>query len=256
MKTGLIAAAVLLTASPAWAQEAPVWTVTRTPDGMAAEIPLSDGIRMKAQCAAGTLYLLLIDNGRLPGPSVSGRGAGTDNRSPVGQWVRWEESGPLLSRNAAISVRALLTLPEYDVRFRSLRSDGEPVAVHGPLPADDSPLREMLQACGQPLQSDRDFAPPEIRDRMLALRPGEFPRIRHRQPEFPDRALSLGVPRGEAQVSCVMQGAGVRDCRAESEFPAGVGFGQAAVAGMAQSTVSNGVDGGIVVVTVHFVLAN
>lgn len=256
MKIGLITVLALLAASPATAQPAPTWTVTRTPTGVAAETALSDGIQMKARCEAGTLYLLLVDGGRLRDLPISERGPDNDSRSPIGEWVRWEAAGPLLSRNPAISIRALLTLPEYRVRFRTRLPTDKPIPVRAPLPADDGPLRSVLQTCGEPLHSDRDIAPPEVRARMLSLRPDEFPDIRRRTPEFPERALALNVPRGEAHVSCVMQGAGVRDCRVEIEFPAGVGFGEAALTAMARSTVSNGIDGGIFIMTVRFALAD
>jgi hypothetical protein len=250
----MILEALAALASPA-AQSEVSWTVARTPTAISAEISLSGGDRVEARCEAGTVSLQLTDHGRLPSRSRSVR-ADADGTEPVGEWLRWEETGPLLSRNPAVSIRGLLGLRQYRVRFMTIPS-GPPTAVEGDLPADDGPLREVLGACNEPLQSDRDYASAEVRERMLSLRPGEYPIVPRVPAEFPRTALDQGIERGTATISCVMEDrTTVRDCRVESEFPAGAGFGAAALAAYSRARLDRGVPGAIFIQNVVFAVVD
>jgi protein TonB len=60
----------------------------------------------------------------------------------------------------------------------------------------------------------------------------DLPWLRMPPVEYPERALSQGVGRGVAVLACSVAAEGaLADCRIVDESPAGMGFGQAALAG-------------------------
>lgn len=94
------------------------------------------------------------------------------------------------------------------------------------LPAESSNIDRTLQACGRPLQDDRDalggWVLPTSATSVWAVPP---------RPQYSKQALDAGVVRGFAVLSCVVRPRGqVRDCRVESESPAGYRLGRSAVA--------------------------
>ncbi len=246
---GLVAAA-----TSAEAQE-PAWATSRTPRGVSAELALSGDARLKAQCDAGTIYLLLYGPGVAGLPDeVTAQARPGDAPEVTGSWLRWDEGGPLLSRTPARNIRAVLRMDHLVLPLGPWR--GDPAATFGAdLPADDGPLRAVLEDCGEPAASERDRPPEEV---VAAAREAELTPIWSRAPapRFPETARRAGQTRGEVWINCRIGSGGVlTDCRAESAFPAGYGFAEAALAAASTSRLHGGVEGGHVAFRVAFRMA-
>lgn len=98
------------------------------------------------------------------------------------------------------------------------------------LPPSSSSINETLAACGKPLDDARVSAGAAA---PLDIAPAELDWDVRPMPHFPQSALRSGVESGRVGVSCVAQASGrLSDCVVESEYPAGNGFGVAAVASL------------------------
>lgn len=240
------AAAVLLglvAAAPTTAQESG-WSASRTTRGVSAELALSGDARLKAQCDAGTLYLLLHGPGIADLPdSVMARGRTDEGPGVSGPWLRWDQGGPLLSRTPARNIRALLRMDH--MRFGLGPWGRDPVQIfERDLPKDDAPLLDVLASCDEPAFSERDQPSPEAAAAARAA--GGFAGwARTPVGLFPQDAVRAGQLRGEVWLNCVIAAGNVlTDCRVESAFPAGYGFGEAALEAAAKARLSGGGEGG------------
>lgn len=246
---------LVASAAPAAAQE-PGWTASRSPRGVSAELELSGDARLKAQCDAGTIYLLLH------GPGVAGlpdevmtRGHLEDVPEVGGPWLRWEEGGPLLSRAPARNIRMLLLADRLHLGMGPW--PGDPVQVfERDLPEDDAPLLAVLADCDEPASTERDQPPAEAvaagRDAAMRTSWARYP-----VGVFPQAAIRAKQSRGEVWLTCVIAAGNVlTDCRVESAFPAGYGFGEAALEAAGRARLISGVEGAHVAFRVAFRMAD
>ena len=214
---GLLAAL----AGPAAAQTpAAAWERVDVAGDVKATLALADAPAVSVTCSSGQL-MVLVSGLR----TADGQVART--RSIV---VRQGERTLSMPWIAGASDEALAGSPRPLARAL-LR--GGPMTIEMPgadylldLPAQPAALTEVMQRCGVPLEDARDDLPPLD---IANMRWGREP-----EPVFPDRLNQNGL----AVVSCVTARSGhLRDCIVESEFPAGLDMGRAAILAYRPATI-------------------
>lgn len=165
-----------------------------------------------------------------PGGDI-GQGEATAPQRPVATPRRGFDWVGLLAWCGAIALAlALAGLPILVLRFsplghvlddwgtRTTAEQVEPEVHVEPLP-------------GRPPQGDEDQKP-RAEGRII----GNPSWVVQPRPQFPDLAMSKGVETGRVELQCPVEVDGtIKSCWILSETPAGVGFGQAAVAAAAQA---------------------
>jgi len=218
---GLTAASL---AASVQAQEATTWDVqSEGSDRLIASVLFDNGPGLAIQCSDGAFDFALVN---LPPAPRGGSGSriletGSDLATlEDSSWQAEARSSTALAFTAARRVRALRKGGVFYVRTPA--AEGEPTTTFAlPLPTDSVGIDRVLEACGKPLVEPRDDLP-EINHLLeptrWALRPFElYP---------PARALRAGGGMTQVEVSCLIAPEGrVRDCRIESERPAGMGVG-------------------------------
>ena len=218
---GLTAASL---AAPLQAQEATTWDVQSDgSDRLVASLLFDIGPGLVVQCAEGAFNFGLVNLPPAPRQTSGNRVLETGSDLATLEDSRWQTealSSTALAFTAARRVRALRRGGVFYVRTTA--AEGEPATTFAlPLPTDSAGIDRVLEACGKPLVEPRDDLPEigHLLDRTRwALRPFElYP---------PARAVRAGRGVTQVEVSCLIAPAGrVRDCRVESETPAGMGLG-------------------------------
>jgi TonB family protein len=106
------------------------------------------------------------------------------------------------------------------------------------LPRSERAIDETLTACDRPLSDPRDTL---LTPLVPASGPGNG--VRWETPPsmaFPERAMRRNVETGAVTLSCLVKANGrLDDCVVETERPAGVGFGQAALDGARRARLAS-----------------
>ena len=211
----LIALSALI-ATPATAQDD--WDLGRDPERKLTIAAVTyDNFGVAVRCMDDVMSVVVTG---LP----PGRGIRTirhrigDQPEATGQWVSAGEGSAAFSvwpastaAYLAVGGRWVLEVPDGD-RLRRISVD---------LPASPTAIGEVFTACGRTLSpTSRDDEPDQVDFAGLTW-------ARDPEPEFPSRTNAGG---GLAAITCTVGDRGsLRNCRVESEFPEGAGFGRAAV---------------------------
>lgn len=130
-----------------------------------------------------------------------------------------------MARRLASAGRLLVRIPPA----RRIPTANHDVWLH----ASGGAVEATLAACDQPLVNVRD---PQIAERLHTSLPAGIEWARRPRMEFPESARNHDF--GIVTVSCVTQPSRhLSDCVIESEYPDGVGFGEAALSGMTDARV-------------------
>lgn len=182
-----------------------------------------DTFGVAVRCLNGSLSVVMSGLPPASGERTLGLGIGDDPiaasrwispRDGTAAFALWPRSvAGRLSKGGRLTVSA----PDGD-RTRRYVVD---------LPPSESSVSRVFRACGQALDADDEDAAPAGED-FAGLLWDRSPTI-----NFPDRAK---YEMGLAAIQCRARASGgLRDCRVESEFPEGSGFGRAATLGAHQS---------------------
>lgn len=211
-RTTMAVSLLAVISGPAMAQPSDGWERSDVAGDVKATIAFADAPSVSVTCSSGQLMVLVSGL-----PTAAGQADRT--RSIVIHQGERTLSMPWI---AGASDEALAGAPRPLARAM-LR--GGPLTVEMPgadyvldLPAQPAALTEVMQHCDVPLEDARDDLPPLDN---AAMRWTQEP-----QPVYPDRLNQNGL----AVVSCITTRNGhLRDCIVESEFPAGLEMGRAAV---------------------------
>ncbi|HEV2081598.1 MAG TPA: hypothetical protein VGR32_03995 [Brevundimonas sp.] len=215
--------AASLAATPTLAQEA-AWSAQESGDVRLAYavFPEAD-VAMIARCQSGTLELLL-QGVRLAVPEIEGAAQFDGGRVRDVKWTRSEDGRYLVADRPAHLMRGMASASE--ARFQFGFGDRAAMLDVAP-PADETPIKDLLTACGQPLTSARDEA------EFLPL--GEDFWTRRGRVHIPAMASRDHVS-GWAVVTCMTRvHVMLDDCEVEAEGPVGYGFGRASVNSLRES---------------------
>jgi hypothetical protein len=210
----------LLAAGPSWSQDADDWDFAedRSRNLTIAAVTF-DTLGIAVRCMDGNLSLILSG---LP----EGSGERTlhirfgDLPEMEDRWVSAENSGTLF----AIWPRGMASLFSRGAPLSIRTADGDVQRRYVvDLPPSQTAVRRTLQACGEELD---DFNPTDVPTGEL---PPDLVWTQRPAISFPQAPASTFAL---AALTCEVEGSGrLRNCRAESEFPAGSGFGRAAALG-------------------------
>lgn len=216
------AAALMLAAGPALAQDGDDWDFGVDPARDVAVAAVTfENFGVAVRCMNGALSVVMsglpVGSGeRYIGLSVD------DGPEDETVWV----SGPNSNTIFAVWPRHFARVLARGGRLGLRAYEGDQVSRYAvDLPPSPSAVDQVFQACGETLETARS-AP-----RAESFAGLEW--IRRPSPSFPGRAR---YATGLAALTCTARrDGGLRDCRAESEFPEGSGFGRAAVLGAHRS---------------------
>lgn len=219
----------ILCAGPAFAlaQDEDDWEFQHEPslNQMVAAVRYDAGVAIVVQCRDNALSAALIG---MPvgvgGIEVQARRA--DGRTDTQSWVPGPQPGVLLSAVPARDMRfmrggGLYTLRTAEGAPRALRTSFD-------LPTQSANLDRVLSACGWGLTDDRDqlpragrevsFVDPDAPDPRGPRSSGGRPRAggggRPSRPEPPSSAQPVLLP-AEGQISCIIRGMRLTECRAD-----------------------------------------
>lgn len=247
------------------------WTLTHPGSDIVAGTTLESGHRLTARCVRLTrterdgtnrqFRQVYLDIEGLTGVDkhlhAIRPGEATD-RLFLGEWLGGAVAGRFSSLSPARTVRLMRATGRFDAEFRAASaSPDEPAgaSIAAALPADRTALDQVLEGCGEPLESARDFPAPEVRQTAMAL-VGRAPRwARYPMPEYPVRALMNDVGRGLVAMSCIQKAdGGFADCIVTFEQPLGQGFGSAGLAAARRGSVVDPLEGAHSVWLYRFIL--
>lgn len=214
----------------AHAQAVDDWDIDRDARArqVTASVIYSDGSGIATRCTAGSFEVLLAG---LPPPPDDGDfvrtltiGLGDDEAYPQ-TWLRGESPGVAFSLLPARIARALREGGR--LRIASPGSEGsEPSVIAIDIPPSPAAINETLSACDRPIEDPRD----EGRSWLVSQSPSPLSWSRPPRPDYPDRAISGGLVRGIAAVSCRATVEGrLEDCEVEMEHPSGFDLGREAL---------------------------
>lgn len=262
MRAFLILAATGALAAPlsAQAQSDDDWDISRDPDEdrVTASVIYSNGVGIATRCTDGSFEVLLAGLPPATGDDftrVLTIAIGEEPAYPQ-TWTRGANSTVAFSQMPARFAGTLRTGGLMQITAEATGDQpGERVALE--IPQSSTAVDETLTTCGRPLVDPRDAQLTWI----VTNQPAPLEWARPPRPDFPDRAISGGLLRGVAVVSCLSQLDGrTRDCEVESEHPAGFDLGREArvAAGRArlQTTDGSPVPVTLVIFSVHYRMAD
>ncbi|CAN5367481.1 hypothetical protein BH09PSE1_BH09PSE1_29470 [soil metagenome] len=250
MKRFLIPAAFATLASSAplaFAQDAPVqttpaqvappaedgWDVFRDPNRsmLMAYADFGSGLGVAVRCV-GHSYEAVITG--LPAVRTRTRPIGllfSTHDQGAQRWNVAQDGTVAASSFPAPFARALRQGGQLHVVLPDAAEGGRDLRYVLDLPSSGALVDETLSACGLPTSDPRDALIPELGAN--GLPPGLVWRERPRALFFPERDRQRLHTRGFSVLTC-MAGANGRlsDCKVESEYPSGSGFGEAALSGV------------------------
>ncbi|CAN5430750.1 hypothetical protein BH10PSE1_BH10PSE1_20120 [soil metagenome] len=235
---GLATAAILVTAPPAVAQNAPApqtedgWDVFRDPakSMLMAYADFGGGIGLAVRCV-GRSYEAVITG--LPPTEAETRPLrirfADQDHDIVQQWNVAQDGTVAASGFPARFARDLRKGGSLGVIVPDGAADGRDLRYALELPSSGAAIDDTLAACGRPIEDARadqvfelgeDGLPPGL---AWATRP---------HPRFP----RTDYVRGFATLSCLTRENGsLNQCTIESEYPPGAGFGAAALSGLGEA---------------------
>lgn len=227
----------LVAAGPAAAQTVEDdWDLTRERGTTMAFIAFNEGVGVAVRCRHLGLDLVLV--GLPPATGDSHRRIleiGLGSAAPFK--TSWMVGEPPTAATALAPGYLSRTLREGGM-FRVIvpaEGDRHRAEYRLPLPRSESAVNDVLTACRQPLQDDRD----EAARAAFAAGDMDVDWRRRPAPSFPDRAANARINNGMAHLSCLPRPDGrLEECRIESEYPAEFGFGAAALHSMRDARVT------------------
>ncbi len=216
MKRLALIALSFLTAGPAMAQDD--WDLGRDPERKLTIAAVTyDNFGVAVRCMDDVMSVVV--SGLPPGRGIRTiRHRIGDQPEATGRWVSAGEGSVAFSVWPAATAaylsgggRWVLEVPDGE-RLRRISAE---------IPASPAAIGEVFTACGRTLSSTSQDDEPDQED-FAGLTWARVP-----EPEYPSRTDAGG---GLAAVTCTVGARGaLRNCRIESEFPDGAGFGRAAV---------------------------
>lgn len=248
MKTpALLILTLCAVALPAVAQEAgDDWDLTREGRTTMAFIGFNEGIGVAVRCRTEGFDLILV--GLPPAPPPTDNRMVNTRRLEIGLgseapfFTGWVVGDPPTAATATVPGYLARTLRQGGM-FRVIipATDTSPRSEYRlPLPRSEAAVNTVLTACNLPLEDARDVAA------HAAMTAGSDLQLEWRvfpHPEYPERAQSRGATYGRVHLSCFPEADGrLTDCRAESEYPPGMGFAQSAVRSLRGARLANPID--------------
>lgn len=173
------------------------------------------------RCRAGALDFLLIGVPPIEAVirPVQVTAGAIQNESQT--WFAWSGQPIASPAEPERFARQLRGGGELDIRLEAVAAGERSQRYRFPVPPSATSVDRVLSACSIPLVDDWDLRP----------RAGSGPVwIRQPAPDFPELAARQGIESASVRLGCVFAAGGALDeCRIQSESPAGVGFGRAAV---------------------------
>lgn len=190
-----------------------------------AVLAFDDGPAVVVRCLGGAFEVLLSGLTRFDGQTTLLDMGFDDEPLRMTHWWPTESEGLFKAAHAQYLARRLRAGGALTIAKR-VEEDEAGVRYVIPLVPSPAAVDAVLSACNLPKDDPRVSG-----DAWAATLPlGQTSWQRRPTPNYPEVALQAGIMAGRVHISCVAMPSGeIRDCQADSQSPANVGFDRAAL---------------------------